>query len=55
MGLCLDIFLTSGVFWFRLRGDRWHKAADASLAELARERAVVTDLHPSAPQHEPIV
>lgn len=58
IGLCLDIFLTSAVFWFRLRGDRWHKAADASLAELAREQAAVTsspDLRPSAPQHEPIL
>ncbi len=58
IGLCLDVFLTTGVFWFRLRGNRWHKAADASLAELARERAVVTPapgLRPSAPQHELIL
>ena len=54
----LGSFHVTGVFWFRLRGNRWHKAADASLAELAREHAVVTpsaDLRPSAPRHEPIL
>jgi MATE family multidrug resistance protein len=58
IGLCLDIFLTTTVFWLRLRGTRWHKAADASLAELAHERATVVplaELHPTAQQREPLL
>ena len=55
IGLCLDIFLTTTVFWIRLRGKRWHRAADATLAELDRVVAPSADLHPSAPQHEPIL
>jgi len=57
IGLCLDIFLTTTVFAFRLRGGRWHAAADASMAELAVEYSAVSSpgLRPHAPQHEPIV
>lgn len=33
IGLCLDIFVTTAVFWIRVRGSRWHRAADRSLAE----------------------
>ncbi len=58
IGLCLDIFLTTGVFWFRLRATRWHKAADASMAELARERTTLSlgaELRTSAQLQEPIL
>ena len=34
LGLCLDVFVASGIFWWRLRGNRWHAAADRSLHEL---------------------
>lgn len=32
--LCLEIFLGAGVFWWRIRGSRWHAAADRSLQDM---------------------
>ena len=34
IGLCAEIFLTTAIFWRRVRGTRWHAAADRSLAGL---------------------
>ena len=37
IGLCIDVFLVTGVFWTRARGTRWHAAADRSMSELHAE------------------
>jgi MATE family multidrug resistance protein len=34
LGLCLEIFVTAVIFWMRVRGTRWHAAADRSLQEI---------------------
>jgi MATE family multidrug resistance protein len=34
LGLCLEIFVTAIIFWIRVRGTRWHAAADRSLLEI---------------------
>lgn len=34
LGLLLEIFVTAVIFWLRVRGTRWHAAADRSLAEV---------------------
>ena len=57
IGLCIDIYVTTAVFWWRLRGDHWHRAADRTLQELSEDpRAfeVSTAVRPAAAQHEPI-
>jgi MATE family multidrug resistance protein len=33
IGLCIDIFVGTTVFWIRVRGTRWYAAADRSLEE----------------------
>ena len=40
IGLCIDIFVVTGVFWTRLRGTRWYAAADRSLMELSAETGI---------------
>jgi MATE family multidrug resistance protein len=40
IGLCIDIFVGSSIFWWRLRSDRWHHAADATTREVAASGAL---------------
>lgn len=43
MGLCIDVFVVTGVFWTRVRGTRWYAAADRSLEELSAEVVVSSE------------
>ena len=35
LGICMEIFVAAGIFWWRLRGDFWHAAADRTLRAVA--------------------
>ena len=40
IGICIDIFVMTGVFWVRVMGTRWYAAADRSLDELSGETVI---------------
>ncbi len=40
IGLLFEIGLGASVFWLRLRGNRWHRAADRTLAEASGQAAM---------------
>jgi Na+-driven multidrug efflux pump len=34
VALCLDIFVGTAVFWWRVQGTRWHAAADRAMQDI---------------------